>query len=287
MFNKIRMIITQSLILSMLLAYILFNPSPAVGSGKVEKEGKEELEKGFSGEMALIPAGEFIMGSSPEKDGRRGYDFGVDEEPRHTVYLKAFYIDRYEVSVAEYKEYLTATGREWIGETTVEEEYPPEIYLNQPEMDKHPATYISWHDANEYCKWKGKRLPTEAEWEKAARGTDGRRWVWGNEFDPSKAHVEENKTPGWTVPTGSYPEDKSSYGVYDMTGNVSEWTSSYYLPYPGNPFDDGRYTKNAYVLKGASFLLPGRLYGRPAARSLAYPEYNHRMYGIRCAREYP
>lgn len=233
--------------------------------------------------MVFIPAGEFIMGSGPE-DGRPGFDYGVDEEPRHTVYVDAFFIDKYEVTIGEYKEYLKATGKKWFGDTSFPDQYPPEVFFNPPDRDNYPVNYITWYDAYDYCKWKGKRLPTEAEWEKAARGTDARRWPWGNEFDPSNAHVEESKSQ-WAAPVGSYPEDKSPYGVYDMAGNLSEWTSSHYLPYPGNKYDDGRYSTEVYVLRGGSFLLPGKRYSRTAARSLAYPSYSHRMFGIRCARD--
>lgn len=233
--------------------------------------------------MVLIPEGEFIIGAGSE-DGRPGFDYGVDEEPRHKVYIDAFYIDKYEVTIVEYKEFLRVTGGKWIGDPNFQEEYLPEKFFNPPDWDKYPINYMTWHDADAYCRWKGKRLPTEAEWEKAARGSDGRKWPWGNKFDPEKTHTEET-SQGWTAPVGSHPEDKSPYGVYDMGGNLSEWTSSHYLPYPGNKFDDGRYSKNAYVLKGGPFLLPGRFHSRPAARSLAYPAYSHRMFGFRCAKD--
>ena len=245
------------------------------------------ISSSFAGEMILIPAGEFIMGSNPVDDGRRGFGHGVDEEPRHKVKLDAFYIDQYEVTIEEYREFLDATGREWYGDAEDESRYsslPVERDFNIPDSGRHPVNYIAWNDAYDFCRWKGKRLPTEFEWEKAARGTDGRKWPWGNEFDKTKANVEENSLRR-TAAIGNYPEDKSPFGLYDVSGNVSEWTSSHYLPYPGNTFDDGMYSKNVYVLKGGSFLLPGRLYGRPAARSLAFPAYNHRMYGIRCAKD--
>ncbi|MBI5756432.1 MAG: SUMF1/EgtB/PvdO family nonheme iron enzyme [Nitrospirae bacterium] len=234
-------------------------------------------------EMVLIPTGRFIMGSGQE-DGEAGPDYGVDEEPRHEVYLKAYYIDKYEVTIGEYKKFLVATGGKWFGDTNFQEEYLPEKLFNPPSWDNYPVNYMSWYDADTYCRWKGKRLPTEAEWEKAARGTDGRKWPWGNKFDRQKALVEES-SEGWTAPVGSHPEDKSPYGLYDVAGNLSEWTSSFYLPYPGNKINDGRYSENAYVLKGGSFLYFGKMYGRPAARSFAYPAYNHRMFGIRCAKD--
>lgn len=243
----------------------------------------------FSGEMILIPAGEFIMGSDPGEYGRPGFDYGTDEEPKQKVYLKAFYIDKYEVTMDEYRQFINDTGSEWFGDAVDDSRYrkpPIESQFNPPDKGQYPANYISWDDASKYCSWKGKRLLTEAEWEKAARGVDGRFWPWGNEFDKTKANVRENSIM-WTSAVGSHPEDKSPFGVYDMAGNVSEWTSSHYLPYPGNTINDGRYTKDAYVVKGGSFMLPGKLYGRPAARSLAFPAYTHRMYGIRCAKDAP
>lgn len=233
--------------------------------------------------MAFIPEGEFIMGSESPKDGRPGYDYGVDEEPRHKVYLKAFHIDRYEVTIGEFKEYLKATKKTWLGDQNFPDEFPPEVAFNPAEKDRYPVNYIDWYEADAYCRWRGKRLPAEAEWEKAARGGDGRVWPSGSQFDVHDANVRETGNTG-TTPVGSYPNDKSPFGLYDVVGNLSEWTSSYYLPYPDNKYNDGRYTTNAYVLKGGNFLLDAKD-GRPAVRSLAYPGYSHRMYGIRCAKD--
>lgn len=244
--------------------------------------GISEVES-YNG-MVLIPAGECIIGSDDVKDGKRGEDFGVIEEPRHKVYLKAFYIDKYEVTIEEYREYIKIKKKEWLGDLAYPKEFPQEIYMNQAEFGSYPASYISWFDADDFCKWKGKRLPTEFEWEKAARGKDGRSWPWGNHYEIGKAHTSENRI-GWTAPVGHYPEDKSVYGVHDTAGNVSEWTSSHLLPYPGNTINDGRYTKDVYVLKGGTFQLPGRLHGRPAVRSFSRPDYSHRSYGIRCAKD--
>ena len=236
-------------------------------------------------DMALIPAGDFIMGTGPET-GKAGEDYGVDEEPRHKVYLKAFYIDRYEVTIRQYKEYLSATGRTWVGDSDFPDQYPLEIYFNPAERDKYPVNYVSWNDANAFCQWKGERLPTEEEWEKAARGTDGRTFSWGNLYDPIKANTEDADIGG-LAPAGSFPQDRSPFGLYDVSGNLLEWTSSHYLPYEGSTLKDGRWTTNAYVLKGGSFLLPGKLFARPARRSIAYPGYAHRMHGFRCAKDVP
>ena len=139
-------------------------------------------QKGMNG-MVLIPGGEFIMGAS-EKHGLIGIDVGVDALPEHRVHLKPFYIDKHEITNADYKRFMAATGMpamnlcgpEWA------DEYPPM-------RDSDPASDLTWHDADEYCKWTGKRLPTEDEWEKAARGTDGRKFPWGNEWKKDIANT--------------------------------------------------------------------------------------------------
>lgn len=236
-----------------------------------------------TGEVVLVPSGSFVMGTGPGP-GKEGVDYGVDEVPRHEVYLNAFYIDRYEVTIGEFREYLKATGNLWEGG----EGLPPHMVsgiLETPGAEQYPIQYVTWGDAGGYCRWKGKRLPTEAEWEKAARGTDGKIWPWGNTFDAEGANTEESGIGG-PAPVGSFPKDQSPFGLYDVAGNMSEWTQSSYLPYPRSPIEkDGRWSRGNYVLKGGSFLLSGRLHGRPAARSLAFPGYAHRMYGFRCARD--
>ena len=163
-------------------------------------------------EMILIPAGEFIMGS-PEGEG------DANEHPQHPVFLNAFYIDKYEVTNALYKQFMSATGHIaplfWD-----DEEY------NHPNQ---PVVRVTWHDAVAYAEWAGKRLPTEAEWEKAARGTDGRIYPWGNEWDSSKCNSGVSGDGyEYTAPVGSFPAGASPYGVMDMAGNVWEWCADWY-----------------------------------------------------------
>ena len=157
--------------------------------------------------MVLIPEGEFQMGS--EKGDR-------DEKPLHSVYLDAFYMDTHEVTVGEYKQFINATGHRALSDS---------VFRCSP-TDKHPIVGVSWHDAMAYAQWKGKRLPTEAEWEKAARGgLIGMKYPWGNTIDSSKANYNKNTKSGThgeqTTPIGKYPAN--AYGLYDMVGNVSEW----------------------------------------------------------------
>ncbi|MCE2401316.1 formylglycine-generating enzyme family protein [Candidatus Poribacteria bacterium] len=157
--------------------------------------------------MVLIPAGEFQMGS---KNGDR------DEKPIHTVHLDAFYIDEHEITVGEYKKFIKATGHRALSDS---------VFRCSP-TDQHPVVSVSWHDAMAYAQSVGKRLPTEAEWEKAARGgLIGQKYPWGNVIDTSKANYNKNTKSGThdeqTTPVGKYRANK--YRLFDMSGNVSEW----------------------------------------------------------------
>jgi formylglycine-generating enzyme required for sulfatase activity len=167
--------------------------------------------------MAFVPAGEFIMGS-PEGEGED------DEHPQRTVYLDAFYIGKYEVTNAEYKECVDAGACDPPSQTSSSTR---NSYYGNPEYDDYPVINVSWYDAKAYCGWKGVRLPTEAEWEKAARGTDGRKYPWGNEFDSYKCNTLESGI-GDTTEVGSFPDGASPYGAYGMAGNVLEWVADWY-----------------------------------------------------------
>lgn len=209
-------------------------------------------------DMVYIPAGEFEMGSS-EEDGRPGMTIGVDEIPKHKVYVKDFYIDRYEVRNSQFFDYLIKTNNIYRPSHWEEKE----TFANGEE--NHPVVDVDWLDADSYCKMAGKRLPAEVEWEKAARGTDGRLWPWGNEYDPAKANTQE-AGKGWTSPVGSYPLDVSPYGVYDMAGNVREWTDGWYESYPGNTGSLAYYTGPYRVLRGGSYGTSLYRNGRTASR---------------------
>jgi formylglycine-generating enzyme required for sulfatase activity len=170
--------------------------------------------------MVIIPAGEFLMGN-PEGKGR------ADEWPQRSVYLDAFAIDQVEVTNERYMAFVTATGHR----------NPPNPYGTGPltsinGIEQLPVVQTSWYDAKAYCGWAKKRLPTEAEWEKAARGADGRRFPWGNEAPTSKrANFDREWADEKTLsPVGSLPEGDSPYGVKDMAGNAREWVSDWYDP---------------------------------------------------------
>ena len=221
--------------------------------------------------MALIPSGDFIMGSNERWD---------DEAPEHISSTQKFYIDLNEVTNADYKKFTDDTKREtpyhW-----------PEGNLPKSK-EQHPVIYVSWFDADKYCKWTGKRLPTEQEWEKAARGSDGFIYPWGNQWSLDKSNNPYKNSTG-TVPIGSFPEGKSPYGLNDMSGNVWEWVDSYYLPHPGNPVTRAEYGKDKRVLKGGSWfdcLSYGCGLSAPTFnRSFFTPEVKNNSFGFRCAKD--
>jgi formylglycine-generating enzyme required for sulfatase activity len=236
-------------------------------------------------EMVLIPAGEFLMGS----DSKRDQDAQDREQPQHTLYLPDYYLARTPVTNAHYAAFVRATGHR-----------QPEGWRDgNPPKDKadHPVVYVSWYDAVAYCRWlsevtgKPYRLPSEAEWEKGARGNDGRIYPWGNQWD---ARLCNNRETGGedTTPVGAYPQGASPYGLLDMAGNVYEWTVSLWgrdmkepaFKYPYDP-TDGREDLEAdkgvlRVLRGGAFYYDA-LYARAAYRVRSYPDYRVRTRGYR------
>jgi formylglycine-generating enzyme required for sulfatase activity len=204
--------------------------------------------------MTCVPDGEFIMGCNDGDD---------DESPVRRVHLKAFFIDMTEVTNAEWKKV-----------------YPDHQF--KPAAAEEPVTGMSWEEAERYAKAIGKRLPTEAEWEKAARGTDGRLYPWGNFWD------ETLVAPGDLSPVGRRPAGRSPYGCLDMAGNAWEWTASWYEPYPGNPVASEAYGRKYKVIRGGADFA-SYSFNRTSHRYYVAPDTKRYGYaiGLRCAMDTP
>lgn len=216
--------------------------------------------------MVLIPAGEFRLGAGTLKnlatflpDGTTGRN----AQPMRNYFVDAFYIDIYEVTYHQFMRFKPQARYE----------------SGKP---REPMRGVSWYEADAYCMWRGKRLPTEFEWEKAARGQDERLFVWGNEFHKSYANF------GKTVrPAGSFEKDKSPFAVYDMNGNVSEWTASSYEPYPDSQYTEENFGKGFKVIRGGSYYKRAHGFMKEfvmlSHRNTAPPAMRMSDTGFRCA----
>jgi len=195
-----------------------------------------------SSEMVTIPAGPFIM----------GYDGGMDDEtPPHDVDLPEYQIDMFEVTNVQFAAFVEGAGYQ----TESEQAGSNRIWRDEwgDGEDNHPVVRVSWNDAIAYCEWVGKRLPSEAEWEKAARGTDGFAYPWGDTYEPANANGRDSGLRS-TVSVGSYGGGASPYGVFDVAGNVREWSADPgYFPYPGNTIPSAYYGGELRVLRGGGW----------------------------------
>jgi len=238
-----------------------------------------------------IPAGEFIMGTNYQRAD-------AQDKPEHRVNLPAYFIDKYPVTNIQYARFV------------VETKHRPPLDWKDGKIPEnkllHPVTMVSWFDAKAYCEANGKRLPSEAEWEKAARGTAGNRWPWGNNMDPSRVNTYYNV--GSTTEVSKYPAGASAYGVFDLAGNVSEWTSSDFSPYSGSDApasvfqpkkvvalsqkDKAMKVADLVPLEGATYKVRrgGSWKSDPFAtsayhRNFSLPNYASDFFGFRCVKD--
>ena len=232
----------------------------------------------------LIPPSAFIMGTDIEPFYGTVLAHSryakLDEAPIHVRFLEPYRIARYPVTNAEYEVFVNATGHtpppHWTGGS---------VPANAATL---PVIHISWYDANAYAQWAQGRLPSEAEWEKAARGADGRIYPWGNAFEPS-TDQEATLLTDQLTPVGNRPATVSPYGVHETAGNVWEWTADWYQPYEGNTHQDSDYGDKHKVLRGGSWLevrdQTANRYFRCANRLHAPPDYTASNIGFRCVRD--
>jgi formylglycine-generating enzyme required for sulfatase activity len=251
----------------------------------------EAGEQSPSVEWIDVPAGEFLMGSGPELDP----DAKPPEQPRHSVYVDAFRISKYPVTVAQYVTFVEDGGYEkpqyWseVGLRWKTERSHPQIGWNDPRfhVPNQPIIGVTWFEAQAFCRWAGERLGfpvrllSEAEWEKAARGVDGRIYPTGNELDAQACNTEATGL-GQPCAVGIFPLNASPFGVCDMAGNVFEWTTSVFAPYPYDA-NDGREDQMrlaSRIFRGGAYSLPLAL-SRCAYRSHFYPHACYDWVGFR------
>ncbi len=257
--------------------------------GEKMKKALAENRKKWE-QMILVPEGMFTMGSAED-------EFIAEETPRHEVHLDAFYIDKFEVTNAQYWEFL-----QYMQQTNDHSKcYPGEpknknhtpgtphsswdyAYYDYPD---YPVCRVDWYDAYAYAAWAGKRLPTEAEWEKAGRGVDGRRFPWGNVWDAKRC----NSGPDLPLSVGSFEIGNSSYGVSDLSGSVSEWCYDWYHPeyFRNSPSMNPKgpdSSTGVRIVKGGSLFAPYVYKMRCAVRMFGKPEERNKSIGFRCAKDY-
>ena len=271
---------TESLLMRGYVAFLTFFTCITVVHAQISSK-----EARPSNTMMLISGGNFIMGSNSGPD---------DEKPQHTIFIKSFFLDILPVSNANFAIFLNHQGLKNQQGDVLYDHQDSDARIHQRNLlwqsdltyELHPVNEVSWVGARDYCAWLNKRLPTEAEWEKAARGIDGRKYPWGNAA-PNARLALFGAPYNSSAPVDAFPDGASPYGILDMAGNQWEWVSSIYQPYPYKA-DDGRENQNAGPIRSTrggghdsnaeeiSATHRGRLLSRN-------PKAGHHNIGFRCA----
>lgn len=271
--------------LLLLAIFLSLGTFPALAQ---EKEKSKPLE----GDMVQIPAGNFIFGTNEQDTEGEALALGipkpwyVDEGPQQKIFLKSFYIDRYETTNRRYKAYVDAVGavapRDWKNN-----KYPED-------KADYPVVWVNWYDATNFCEWAGKRLPSEKQWEKTARGENGNQYPWGNEFHREYANLPEKPgSKNTIVKVGSFPKGATPLGIYDLAGNAWEWTDDDYAPYKDSTYKSPNYGTGFKVIRGVSgsdighfpgsaYFLVLQKFARSGFRQFVNPDEGSLDVGFRC-----
>ncbi|MFT4578147.1 MAG: cytochrome c-type biogenesis protein [Nitrospinales bacterium] len=259
----------------------------------ISSTGWTQTDHSLEGEMVHIPSGHFIFGTNKKDETAEALSMGIpkpwyaDESPKQKIFLKGFYIDPFEVTNERYKKYIDALDA-----------VPPGNWKGNnftAGTDKEPVTWVNWFDASNFCQWAEKKLPSEKQWERAAKGTNGNEYPWGNEYQPNIAYLSDRAgSKNKPIAVGSFPKSASKEGIHDLIGNVWEWVVDDYKPYKGSTHKNDYYNSGYKIIRGHSASDIGhfpmyadaiKMFARSGYRQFANPDEPGPDVGFRCASE--